>query len=254
MPLRADVSVMAWADADSVWVENAHAHPVEVLAFGPGWAYREEVPPTLLAGQDGFGPPARVAFARATDRDARQVYIREPGQDSIYRIPAAAFAAPARQVPRQELAQHRWPKDKVWRIKGVEHVDRWLRVPPGGRVVAEPGARLVLEAGAGLVMESPAQWLGTAQAPVRVEGMPGNLGLLFLDSVEWRHVPGRWVGGTRKAGMEPHRCRDHGRSCFTGGACTPAKRCCRGRHQPGAHAVCYFGFNGPKCPFRCRGY
>lgn len=188
LPLRPSVSLMAWADADSVWVENAHAHPVEVLAFGPGWAYREEVPPTQLKAQNGFGPPARRAFARQTERNARVVYVRELGQDSIYEVPVAAFAAPARHVPREKLTEHVWSADRVWRIRGTVQLDRWLRVPAGGRVVAEPGARLMLASGAGLVVESPAEWLGSASAPIRVEGMPGNHGLLFLDSVAWQHV------------------------------------------------------------------
>jgi hypothetical protein len=188
LPLRPDVSVMAWAGPDSVWVENAHHRPVTVLAYGPGWAYREELEPRTLAAQEGYGPPPRVAFGRRPGLSARRVFVREAGTDTVVAIPVAPFAAPSRRVPREALQTRAFPESGVWRLSGTVRLDRRVRVPPGGRVEAAPGPRLMLGPGAGLVIESPAAWLGTAEAPVRVEGRPGNHGLLFLDSVRWRHV------------------------------------------------------------------
>lgn len=214
-PLRA--YVLSGADGDYLELETAVPHPVVVT--GGRWISSDSVPqvealvsrelPRALPAREGElqQGATRMTFEAPGFSPAHlEITSHILGDARDYRTAAVSYAPPADRPPLPDVSvadiegRHAFlVVDTVQRTirgrAGTFDVHEDILVPRGFRLRLEPGTTLRFDVGVGLISRGALVFQGTAEAPIRLEGLSvgatGWSGVAVLQAPEtslWSHV------------------------------------------------------------------
>jgi hypothetical protein len=181
-------------------------------------ADRLGLPIYLPATPPGATPqPLQLPYRRPEAAESLAVVVTAHwhGREHAVAVRARSYYPPQPKGPvpsvtlREALARHaflrRSPGDSVVHAaRGRWRVDRPLTLPPGVGLTMTAGTTLQFAPNAGLVVRGPVTFMGTASAPVVLEGLPsggsagGWQGVVVLGNgapVSWSHVLVRGTTG-----------------------------------------------------------
>ncbi len=150
-------------------------------------------------------------YSLSLPANARFIFYRTLGTDSLFAAPILEYAAPEGRTDAQKLlgkaavhanGPYRLEGQRIVFPAGKHQMYEDLVLPPGYEVIFEAGAELGLHQGASFISFSPVQAYGEADQPVKIFSDNASGSFTVMQAAGWSNLSNVWFEGlnTLKSG------------------------------------------------------